>query len=26
LELPDTPGIGADIDESFLEKCESVII
>ena len=26
LELPDTPGIGADIDESFLQKCESVII
>lgn len=26
LELPDTPGIGADVDEKFLEKCESVII
>lgn len=26
LELPDTPGIGADVDEKFLQKCESVII
>jgi L-alanine-DL-glutamate epimerase-like enolase superfamily enzyme len=22
LEVPDSPGIGADIDEGFLEKCE----
>jgi L-alanine-DL-glutamate epimerase-like enolase superfamily enzyme len=26
LELPDTPGIGADVDENFLKKCVSVII
>lgn len=26
LEVPDMPGIGADVDEKFLEKCESVII
>lgn len=26
LEVPDTPGIGADVDPKFLDKCESVII
>lgn len=26
LELSDTPGIGADIDEEFLKNCESVVI
>lgn len=26
LEVPDTPGIGADVNEKFLEKCESVVI
>jgi L-alanine-DL-glutamate epimerase-like enolase superfamily enzyme len=24
IEIPDTPGIGADIDEGFLSQCESV--
>jgi L-alanine-DL-glutamate epimerase-like enolase superfamily enzyme len=26
LELPDAPGIGADIDEAFLSTCESISI
>jgi len=26
LEVPETPGIGADIDEAFLKNCEQVII
>ena len=26
LEVPDTPGIGADVDQMFLETCESVTI
>ena len=26
LEVPDTPGIGADIDEGFLQTCEQVTI
>ena len=26
LELPDTPGIGADADQKFLEKCENIIV
>jgi L-alanine-DL-glutamate epimerase-like enolase superfamily enzyme len=26
LEIPDTPGLGADADEAFLEKCEKVSI
>lgn len=26
LEVPDKPGIGADVNEKFLEKCESVVI
>lgn len=25
LELPETPGIGADVDPAFLDKCERVI-
>ena len=26
LELPNTPGIGADVDEKFLEECESIVV
>lgn len=26
IEIPDSPGIGADVDENFLKKCDSVII
>jgi L-alanine-DL-glutamate epimerase-like enolase superfamily enzyme len=26
LDVPDAPGIGADVDQKFLEQCESVII
>ncbi|HEX9512312.1 MAG TPA: dipeptide epimerase [Puia sp.] len=26
LEIPDTPGIGADVDESFLEQCEKISV
>ncbi len=26
LEIPDTPGLGADVEESFLEQCEMVSI
>lgn len=26
VNLPDAPGIGADVDESFLKKCESTIV
>jgi L-alanine-DL-glutamate epimerase-like enolase superfamily enzyme len=26
LEVPDTPGIGADVQQSFLDTCESVVI
>ena len=26
LEIPDTPGVGADVDEAFLNQCESVTI
>ena len=26
LELPDTPGIGADVDENFLQQCETVTV
>jgi L-alanine-DL-glutamate epimerase-like enolase superfamily enzyme len=26
LEIPDTPGLGADADESFLQKCETIRI
>jgi L-alanine-DL-glutamate epimerase-like enolase superfamily enzyme len=22
LDIPDAPGIGADVDESFLDKCD----
>jgi len=26
LEVPDTPGLGADVDEAFLQQCERVTI
>jgi L-alanine-DL-glutamate epimerase-like enolase superfamily enzyme len=26
LEVPDAPGIGADVEQAFLDKCESVVI
>ena len=26
LEVPDTPGIGADIDQSFLDTCETITV
>ena len=26
LEVPDDPGIGADIDEGFLKKCEQMVV
>ena len=26
LEVPDTPGIGADVDQMFLETCESIVV
>lgn len=26
LEIPDTPGIGSDADNHFLEQCEKIII
>jgi L-alanine-DL-glutamate epimerase-like enolase superfamily enzyme len=26
LEIPDTPGLGADADDSFLEKCPTIRI
>ena len=26
LEVPELPGIGADIDEEFLRNCEQVIV
>jgi L-Ala-D/L-Glu epimerase / N-acetyl-D-glutamate racemase len=26
LEVPDTPGLGADVDESFLQQCEKISI
>ena len=26
LEIPDTPGLGADVDEAFLSQCESITI
>ena len=26
LEVPETPGIGADIDEAFLKDCEQIVI
>ena len=26
LEVPDTPGIGADVEQAFLDKCEMVVI
>ena len=26
LELPEGPGLDADIDPAFLEKCESIVI
>jgi L-alanine-DL-glutamate epimerase-like enolase superfamily enzyme len=26
LEIPDTPGIGADVEESFLQQCEKITI
>ncbi|HWK03440.1 MAG TPA: dipeptide epimerase [Puia sp.] len=26
LEIPDTPGIGADVEESFLQQCEKISV
>ena len=26
LEVPETPGIGADIDEAFLRNCEQIAV
>jgi o-succinylbenzoate synthase len=26
LEIPDTPGLGADVDEAFLQQCETVTV
>ena len=26
IEIPDAPGIGAEVDDSFLKKCESVVV
>jgi L-alanine-DL-glutamate epimerase-like enolase superfamily enzyme len=26
VELPETPGIGADVDQAFLDTCESIIL
>ncbi|MES1159540.1 MAG: enolase C-terminal domain-like protein, partial [Bacteroidota bacterium] len=26
LEVPDTPGLGADADEQFLQQCEKIVI
>jgi len=26
LEIPDTPGLGADVDEAFLKQCESITV
>jgi L-alanine-DL-glutamate epimerase-like enolase superfamily enzyme len=26
LEIPDSPGLGADVDEAFLQQCESVTV
>ena len=26
VELPETPGIGADVDQAFLDKCETVVL
>jgi L-alanine-DL-glutamate epimerase-like enolase superfamily enzyme len=26
LEIPDTPGLGADVDEAFLQKCEKATV
>jgi len=26
VEVPETPGIGADIEESFLKECEHIIV
>jgi len=26
IQLPDTPGLGADVNDSFLKECESIII
>lgn len=26
IEIPDTPGIGADVEEAFLKNCEKIII
>ena len=26
VEPPETPGIGADVDQAFLDKCETVVL
>jgi hypothetical protein len=26
LQVPDTPGLGADVDDSFLQGCESITV
>jgi len=26
VEVPDAPGIGADIDERFLRECEHIVV
>lgn len=26
IELPDTPGIGADADQAFLDSCENIVV
>ena len=26
IEVPDTPGIGADVDQTFLDTCETIIV
>jgi L-alanine-DL-glutamate epimerase-like enolase superfamily enzyme len=26
LEIPDTPGLGADVDEAFLQQCEKITV